>query len=124
MGDHLRLFPVEHPASDDTAASLTVRRTARALALIGNGKHPATGRCLLRIQDPTLNRLCCGDCAHLASRLPGNRVYWKCDVHPKGVTGGPLTDIRLSWPACVLFERASSSAPGIQRSRYPAPVPG
>ena len=40
----------------------------------------------------------CGSCSHAMK----HRVYKKCDL--TDLTFGPGTDIRLSWPACVLWE--------------------
>lgn len=44
----------------------------------------------------------CGDCVHL--RMQGGVAgrYYKCEL--RGITGGPLTDHRVRWPACGRFE--------------------
>jgi len=46
----------------------------------------------------------CGDCVHFvrANLDTAAKGYWKCTEY--GVTGGPGTDWRVSWPACGLFE--------------------
>lgn len=42
-----------------------------------------------------------------AVSLPG---IDKCARTPGGTTGGAATDIRVSWPACDLWERAEQPA--------------
>lgn len=79
------------------------RRTRRRQALLDQGIHPATGRPLA---DPELGHQC-RDCTHCTSRegsfyKGGRRRYWKCEL--AGITRGPGTDIRISWPACQLFQ--------------------
>lgn len=71
-------------------------RTARRRSLLAAGIHPTSRRKLLGGNEV------CGTCAHcVANRM--NRTYWKCAK--VFVTNGPATDVRLSWPACDLWEK-------------------
>lgn len=80
------------------------RRTIRRRQLLEQGVHPTTRRPLLRLTLPD-NPATCATCDHVTSwRLA--RTYWKCQRAPGGLTGGPATDVRLSWPACDLWEPA------------------
>lgn len=121
-----RLFPVPEPDADAEPDALTAsygsRLTARNRVAIANGRHPATRKKLLRIVDPPQRAMCCGDCAHADYRPGGTRWFWKCRLHPQGMTHGPATDIRISWPACELFDRAPKPAPGISRNAYDTPA--
>ena len=69
-------------------------RNARLLA---HGTHPMTLQ-PLRAEGGT-----CGACRHLVQRGNVAGHYLKCSRHPHN-TGGPATDCRAKWPACVLFE--------------------
>lgn len=71
-------------------------RTARNEFMLSNGIHPATRRPLAGDGET------CATCVHVVRNGHGDRGYWKCQRHIKGVTGGPGTDIRVSWPACTL----------------------
>jgi hypothetical protein len=51
----------------------------------------------------------CGDCRHLVRRGMVAGTYYKCTLHPRN-TGGPATDCRVRWPACVLFEAREEPA--------------
>ena len=73
------------------AAGLTARRAR----LVANGYHPLNQR-KLRAEGGT-----CGDCARLVSRSY-DKTYHKCDLGP--ISRGEATDVRLRWPACVLYE--------------------
>ena len=70
------------------------RRTARRRAILATGFHPATRLALLHPEWV----YGCGDCARAVQVNGGNRWYWKC--LKQGITHGPGTDIRVSWPAC------------------------
>lgn len=72
------------------------RRTDKRRRMLDAGLHP-TGQGQI-YHDGTK----CKDCVHCVLRGGGARNYWKCDRIPH--TGGPGTDIRKSWPACVRFE--------------------
>lgn len=67
------------------------RLTARFKALLASGRHPATGLRLLP------EGLTCNTCVHRGGRSP----YFKCDL--VRATHSPVTDIRLSWPACIRY---------------------
>lgn len=72
-------------------------RTRRNREAIERGRHPITKVALLREGGHT-----CGGCDHAYRTNGGNRSYWKCDTVTHA--GGPGTDLRVSWPACVRFE--------------------
>lgn len=93
MGETLfELPPVESDPSDQS--SYTRRLTIRRQKMLAEGIHPTTRYPLKG--GPTT----CGNCAHHYERQLGH-VYHKCDqVHE---TAGPATDVRVSWPACVLW---------------------
>lgn len=44
----------------------------------------------------------CRHCAHLSANHC-SKTYYKCLL--RGVTSGPATDHRVTWPACGKFER-------------------
>lgn len=96
-------FPAPVPVvqKPETPESYGRRLTKRFRDMLARGRHPATGRPLAN------NGLTCNTCAH---RTTHRRVqnYYKCDLIP--VTFGPLTDIRLSWPACDRYEPRSLTA--------------
>lgn len=77
------------------------KRTERRKALLDAGIHPATDQ---KLRGPYQGEdVTCGDCAHSLRVTHGARSYWKCEL--AGITRGPGTDIRKSWPACVWFEK-------------------
>ena len=86
-------------AGDESA---TVRRTRRNNELIEAGRHPATLRPLL----PLKADLHCGDCAHHLVAHGNTKTYHKCARHRLGPSHSEASDIRVSWPACELFEPA------------------
>ena len=88
-------MPGFDPLPYSSEDSYGVRLTKRKNALIARGVHPATGFALAN------NGQGCGSCAHLLGTGRANR-YWKCGLVK--VTGGPGTDIRKGWPACVKWE--------------------
>lgn len=94
-----RLFdpgPELEPGPLELAAlSTDRRRTIRRRQLLAAGTHPTTKRALRTPAGET-----CGSCANLVEHRLG-RTYWKCGAIP--LTGGPATDVRLSWPACNLW---------------------
>ncbi len=83
-----------------TPSSSSRRRTGRAALSIAYHVHPVTKQPLL----PPERNLHCRDCAHHYK----SEIWHKCDQVKH--TGGPATDIRVSWPACVLFS-AKGGAP-------------
>lgn len=104
MSDSL-FDPAEYPTSAGVAQpgewqnlSAGAKRTARNKAALEAGVHPAT-RCPVR---PELGT--CSTCAnHIV--LAANRTWHKCNR--AGITHGPGTDIRVSWPACSLYVERS-----------------
>lgn len=70
------------------------RRTLRNRLMLARGEHPVTHRALAN------NGHTCGDCAHHFVHSVGH-TFHKCDLN---ATRGPATDVRVSWPACVLWE--------------------
>jgi hypothetical protein len=97
------MFP-EVPRTEVVHISAGRRRTARNNALIARGVHPITGTPLLtHPSNPT-----CGDCNHhtLQGGVAGR--FHKCTLNS---TGGPGTDLRVSWPACTRFVADSDTQP-------------
>lgn len=91
MTDALFDLPAPSPTPDlSPGQRLTIRNTER----FAQGIHPV-GRCTLANNGET-----CGTCRHHIVRRYA-RPYHKCDLNE---TGGAGTDIRLSWPACALWE--------------------
>ncbi len=86
-------FAVKEPV--DPKLGVDAQRTLRRKALLAKGIHPTT-KLPLRSGDET-----CKTCAHAFK----NYKFWKCDEVV--TTGGPATDIRLSWPACARWEPAT-----------------
>lgn len=78
------------------------RRREKSDRLIANGLHPLTVGPLAN------NGHTCGDCVHRVLKQRGG-TYPKCDLGP--VTGGPATDVRASWPACVRWEALGAGPP-------------
>jgi len=98
MTDLGRLFdpgPTVVPSAEDKV-SYGRRLTARKNAAIASGTNPVSG---FPIDDEyQAEGLTCGDCFnHIAGR------FHKCRLNN---TGGPATDIRVSWPACTEWEPA------------------
>lgn len=69
-------------------------RTVKRRAMLACGIHPATGL-------PLLGRETCGTCVHHFVRQFAG-AYHKCRLVRS--TGGPATDIRVSWPACEKWQ--------------------
>lgn len=87
---------VVRPPKESRSRRLT-RRAAEQLAI---GLHPANGRSLFVGTGET-----CASCKfHVVHRW--DKTYHKCEKHRLGLTHGDATDIRVGWPACVLFEAA------------------
>ena len=81
--------PVEKPTAGQ-------RLTIRNNAAIAAGRHPATGRALLDGET-------CGTCAYHHNYRWDTRSYHKCEQHRLGESRSEASDIRVSWPACVLW---------------------
>lgn len=88
------LAPAPAPDKPSYGQQLTQRRRA----MLAAGVHPVT-------RQPLLDRdrgLTCRDCAHLFAHGRAS-TYWKCELN---ASRGPVTDIRVSWPACSQFTPA------------------
>jgi hypothetical protein len=92
----MTLFDPGAPILPPRPTSAEERRTARRRALLAAGIHPTTK---VKLRTPAGET--CSTCQHLAARRLG-RTYYKCDTVE--ITGGPATDVRLSWPACERWE--------------------
>jgi len=118
---NVRLFDLPDLRADEPdppPMSYGRRVTARNNRLIANGINPGSGWRLLREFAPGCE-LRCGDCAHAVPTGRNIRTYWKCTKNPRGFTRGLLTDIRLKWPACSLFERKGTE----ERTPVPSEEP-
>lgn len=95
----MSLFDTGPPVEPPVKLSADARRTIRNRQLIANGTHPVTR---LRLVD---NGQTCGNCVHSGAQGGVAGTYYKCGAqNGRYITGGPATDIRLKWPACVLWE--------------------
>jgi hypothetical protein len=74
------------------------KRTIRRRAMLDAGIHPLMGGAV-RADGET-----CGSCAHHCVQGDVARTYHKCELRN---TGGPATDIRVSWPGCYRWERVA-----------------
>lgn len=88
----------KHSTVAGHAVSADQRRTMEREALVDAGWHPLTKLPLLVGTGET-----CGDCDHHVISPGNTRTYHKCDL--AGVTRGPGTDLRVSWPACQRYQR-------------------
>lgn len=80
------------PPPDVSGLSADRKRTIRNRYLLENNTHPTTKLPLLG------NGETCGSCDHhFIRRL--SRIYHKCEMVE--ATGGPASDVRVGWPACV-----------------------
>lgn len=95
---------------NDEPLSADRRRTLRQRTDITNGRHPLAGA-PLHAQAPSdaasgdrSRPFTCGTCAHrVTQRSPHMaNAYPKCSIGP--ITGGPATDVRAWWPACVHYD--------------------
>jgi hypothetical protein len=74
-------------------------RTERNRRLLADGRHPITRMFLADGDHPAAGHTC-GDCDHHFIHQVGHR-YHKCELR---YTGGAATDLRVSWPACTLWQ--------------------
>jgi len=103
-----RVTVASHESKDDDGDARRAKRSERDRqrtqaqhALLAQGIHPATRRPLAD-NDET-----CGSCTFFQTYRKGG-TYFKCsNEHGPGVTFGPATDIRKTWPACELWEAVS-----------------
>lgn len=89
-------------AEHDENLSATQRLTLRRKAMLDAGIHPTSRRPLLVFAEGT-GPFTCGGCAHHLVKRRGN-TYHKCAKAHGGLTGGPASDVRVSWPACDLYQ--------------------
>ncbi len=104
----MTLFDPGAPAQPTVTPSVDQRRTQRRREMLAAGYHPTTGRKLL-IAPEGVDQLTCGDCAHHVLNGGHARTYHKCARTPGGLTGGPGSDVRVTWPACDLFTTEEGS---------------
>lgn len=78
------------------------RRTATNNLLIERGIHPATHRALLAGHR-------CGTCSHHQTAGNGSKTFHKCELHRLGTSHSAASDIRVSWPACDLYQPETQS---------------
>lgn len=74
--------------------SADAKRTLKRQRILDAGVNPAS------MKPFADNGETCGTCAHLQANRRA-KTYYKCGLFL--VTGGPGTDLRVSWPACVLW---------------------
>lgn len=73
-------------------------RADKAWAKIAVGIHPFGPALRAPIGEKR-----CGDCKWAFPLDSGGKRFWKC--HKRGVTHGEATDLRISWPACEIFDQ-------------------
>lgn len=93
------------PPPPDTR-SYTVKLTERRAELLAAGVHPATRRKLLVVAVGQVGPRC-GSCMHHVVHRHA-KTYHKCKIAKGGLTSGPASDIRITWPACELFHPRDS----------------
>ena len=99
----MRLFEIDPlpPAPEPEPLSAGRRLTIRNNDSLARGIHPATGQHLAR------NGEVCATCTHheVVSHYSSRQTYWhKCAKHRLGVSASSASDIRVSWPACELWQ--------------------
>jgi hypothetical protein len=103
------LFDAGPREDRDFDLSRDQRRTLRNRATLRRGFHPATRRPLRFTASGQLSGETCGGCAHHTIQGGTAGSYHKCARHwLGGQTRGASSDIRVSWPACELYEEAES----------------
>lgn len=73
--------------------------TPTQMRQVASGRHPMGERL-------AENGERCGTCAHLVTK-EWSKTYFKCGL-VKG-TGGPATDVRKRWPACIRWAATKPS---------------
>lgn len=89
---------IEYPEGASAGQRLTIRNKV----MLAEGRHPATGR-------PLIEGHKCAECAHhneVTHYTSRSKVWHKCNLHRLGQSHSASSDIRVSWPACTLFELA------------------
>lgn len=84
--------PPQPPEKNGYSARLTRRRERH----LEKGVNPGTGLPFREEGSYT-----CGDCWHALHGGHGRNTYWKCEMGK--LSHSATSDIRLKWPACVLF---------------------
>lgn len=97
MGELFNPSPYDARGNIRPTKSAGQRRTERNNRALAEGYHPVSGRRLIYVGAT------CGGCGHhgLQGGVAGR--YHKCELN---LTGGPATDIRVSWPACTAWTPA------------------
>lgn len=108
MTEALELPGMPGPVASEPVEGLSAdrRRTIENERLLAAGVHPATHRALLPIvEDPEfdVDPPTCGQCEHLHRYRYHARQYVKCAKHRLGESHSAASDVRVGWPACVLF---------------------
>ncbi len=101
MNEHANLFGDRQALPDPRPIGRETLRDRHARRLVA-GRHPLTNLPLCRIEGAT-----CGTCQHRFRRGGGARRYNKCALMRN--TGGPGTDLRLTWPGCMRWTAEVSS---------------
>lgn len=96
-----RVSSMTRPPSPD-GLSADARRTKHNNELLASGTHPATRRKLL-------GEHTCGDCDHHHRYEYHGKHFHKCDVHRLGESHSASSDVRVSWPACVLWQATEAN---------------
>ena len=91
----MTLFDPGPPGAVPDAESYGRRLTRRRQAMLDRGVHPITGSPLAD------NGETCGSCEHHVLRCNVAGRYHKCVLN---LSGGPATDLRVSWPACTRWK--------------------
>ena len=97
-------FPAPPPPDDAVPERTSAgrKRTERRRRQLAAGINPGSGHRLAG------NGETCRTCVFLVRQSQAN-TWFKCG---KGViTGGEATDIRVGWPACVLWQSAAERKP-------------
>ncbi len=94
------LFDVDPLPSPEPAEKLSAGRrlTIRNADSFARGIHPATGQRLAG------NGEACATCTHHVVNDWHARTFHKCAKHRLGMSGSSASDIRVTWPACALWE--------------------
>ena len=94
-----RLFDLTDLPEPDPVEKISAerRRTMRQHAALERGEHPLMGGLLRQRPGET-----CGTCDHHVIQGGTSGRYHKCALRN---TGGPATDIRVSWPGCYRWEQ-------------------
>lgn len=88
-------------AKERPGLSADARRTIRDRDLMDVGIHPATRKPLAG------TGLTCATCVHhhaVTHYTSRAKTWHKCDLHRLGTSHSAASDIRTSWPACVLYQ--------------------